>query len=126
MIYRYQHLLLLNILVFLLVQLMVKTILLNATNCDVWIIVDLVCKHVRRLDIVLPLFENSPYTNVVVAGIDRIPLGILANIGYEDLLFFQEVNIFISLSILLSPSISISNSVLISVSSCNLSGDVDN
>ena len=65
-------------------------------------------------------------TDVVVAGIDRIRLGILANVGYEDLLFFQEVNIFISLSILLSPSISISNSVLVSVSFCNLSGDVGN
>ena len=126
MIYRYQHLFLLNILVFLLAQLMVKTILLRATNCDVWIIVDLVCKHVRRLDIVFPLFENSPYTDVVVVGIDRIRLGILANVGYEDLLFFQSVNKFISLSILVSSSKSISNSVLVSVSSCNLSGDVGN
>ena len=103
---------------------MVKTILLKATNYDVWVIVDLVCKHVRRLDIVFPLFENSPYTDVVVAGIDRIRLGILANVGYEDLLFFQAVNRFISLSILVSYSISISNSVLVSVSCCSLSGDV--
>ena len=105
---------------------MMKTILLKATNCVVWIIVDLVCKHVRQLDIVFPLFENSPYTDVLVTDIDGIRLGILANVGYEDLLFFQEVNIFISLSILVSSSISISNSVLVSVSFCNLSGDVGN
>ena len=98
---------------------MVKTILLKVTNCDVWIIVDLVYKPVRRLDIVFPLSENSPYTDVVVAGIDRIRFDILANVGYEYLLFFQAVNRFISLSILVSSSISISNSVLVSVSSCN-------
>ena len=39
-----------------------------------------------------PLSENSPYTDVVVTGIDRICSGILANVGYEDLLFFEEVN----------------------------------
>ena len=105
---------------------MVKTILLKATNCNVWIMVDLVCKHVRRLDVVFSLFENSPYTDVLVAGIDRIRLGILANVGCEDLLFFQQVNRFISLSILVSSSISISNSVVVSVSSCNLSDDVGN
>ena len=72
----------------------------------------------------LPLSENSFSTDVLVSGIDRIRLGVLFDVGCKDLLFFQEVNIFISLSILVSSSISISNSVLVSVSSCNLSGDV--
>ena len=71
-----------------------------------------------------PLSENSRSTDALVAGIDRIRLDILANVEYDDLLFFQQVNIFISLSILLSSSISISNSVLVSVSFFNLSGDV--
>ena len=71
-----------------------------------------------------PLSENSRSTDVLVAGIDRIRLDILANVEYDDLLFFQQVNIFISLLILVSSSISISNSVLVSVSFFNLSGDV--
>ena len=74
----------------------------------------------------LLLSENSLSTDVLVAGIDRKCSGILANVGYKDLLFFQQVNISISLSILVSSSISISNSVLVSVSSCNLSDDVGN
>ena len=36
-----------------------------------------------------PLSENSLSTDVLVAGIERIRLVILANVGYEDLLFFQ-------------------------------------
>ena len=84
----------------------------------------LVCKRGRSLVIMFPLSENSLSTDVLVADIDRTRLGMLANVGYEHLLFFQEVNIFIFVSILLSSSIYLSNSVLVTASSSNLSNDV--